>query len=1190
MNTMNNMNSTYFGKTSKFNNKGKTQNIGTNLRNEVIDPDVYYTRYNENINLKKQLKQMELENKKLSAKSQHLLDENMKLNMKINKDPQYIKEENSKQEYSKDNQTLKIENENLKNKNKRLNETVNVMQKKLGKMKFKNTGGVPSRFSSGQKYPNAYQINDYEKLIRHLQNTLKAAHEDRRNLINEITSIKEGGLSKAKIEFSDNIRDKNLKISELSLELDRLKSAFETNQKLLNLTKTSLDEYVEKYEIERNKKNQLENELQMQQSALEKLDEYATMIENYKKKEKLMEDKITELCESPFIKQINERDKNFVKLRETQTALSEAQRLLQIENEKMEELKTKYNELIGNYNKIKQERDQFREDGMRYKIDKEEREKQGKEFDEVFNKISQFGEVDSNYEKITNLLRGQLTNNLNGKGNNWEDIDFLEKMEKSPHTKEELEKEIKRLIIEKGTLGKELEKTQNILAIQQQLNEDLKKKQEIEKKLYMKQINSLRKIAELVDRRNIPGDYDLNILYNKEIKSKEKEEEKNINETNINNIDNLNKEIINRSVYTSITGFSKDSNEDDISIDENYLDLYITSANFDNDGIQNKLGIETDNLMSFISVDFYLHETQTSNLMTGQRPNYNFQLSFKVIDDENFISYLQDEYIIIELYYLKNNTQTIFANGKIKLSQLIQIESDLKTRVIHGYVEMFYIDDSSIKLCDIKYKMRMRKSILEKIKWINEKNMLYNELDPVNEANMKIMGELNMKKPLMDMSLYQKDDINNKVYNIKIMIIKGEELKTNGKNPKILPYIYYRFYKQNEHYSNIIPGVNPLFDDIEEYTCVYTQNFHNYLDKENLNIYVFDSSTPIEVDTDGKEVEMVRKNIENDLIGICQIKLRALIFNEKKIEGKFQILNEKGDKNMGFLILNIVAEEIILEDNDKKIKNELDKSLTQGVDPLLVKLARILREKGLKMNSAFSIFDKDNENQISLDNFRSICFFTLKFDQKDLDKLIQIVFGNKVVLDKQDFCQLFNNLLVFEDDTEIYNKTKILGQQTQISFDIIDKQNNNNINNINNIKMNTTGDFNNIDIEASNTMSNNNRLYSTNYNNKFNNNINTNTKYVKKNSKTMSEIMIKIEDYMFYFGKKTSSDLFKIFDQDANLKVGKKELADGFAKMDISLNPEEHQMVWRHIVGKEDKESFGLEEFNEFYKKNKVKK
>ena len=1178
---MNNMNSIYFGKTSSSKNKGKTQNIGTNLRNEVIDPDVFYTRYNENISLKKQLQQMELENKKLSTKSKHLELENKRLNMRLNKDPEYIKEENLKQEYNKDNLTLKIENENLKNKNKRLNETVNLMQKKIGKMKT-NKSNTPSQYQTHvkTKYPNAYQIDDYEKLIHHLQQSLKSAHEDRRNLINEITNIKEGGLSKAKIEFSDNIRDKNLKISELSLELDKLKSAYETNQKILNITKKCLDEYTEKYEIERNKKNQLESELQLQQSSLEKLDEYATMIENYKKKEKMLEEKINELCESPFIKQINERDKNFIKLRETQSALSEAQRRLQIENDNMNELKKKYNELTEEYNKIKQERDQFKEDGMRYKIDKEEREKQGKEFDEVFNKISQFGEVDSNYEKIMNLIRGQLTKD--GKGNSWENIDFLEKMDEFPDSKEELIKEIKRLKMEKGVLGKELQITQNILANQQQLNDDLKKKQEIEKKLYMNQINSLRKIAELVDRRNIPADFDLKILYNKEIRHKEKEEEEEKNIKDINNINkiseinDINKDMINRSVYTSITGFSKDSNEESISIDENYLDLYITSANFDIEGIQNKLGVEIDNLMSFISVDFYLHETQTSNLMTGQKPNYNFQLSFKVIEDENFILYLQDEFIIIELYYLKNNTQTIFANGKIKLSQLIQIETDPKTRVVHGYVEMYYIDDASIKLCDIKYKMRMRKSILEKIKWINEKNMLYNELDPVNEANMKIMGELNLRRPLMNLSLYQKDNINNKVYIIKIMIIKGEELKSYGNNPKILPYLYYRFYKQNEHYSNIIPGTDPLFDDIEEYTCVYNNNFHNYLDKESLNIYVFDSSTPIEVDTDGKEVEMVRKNIENDLIGICKVKLRGLILNNK-IEGKFEILNEQGNTNMGYLIVNIVAEEIISENKEKQIKNDLDQKLIQGIDSILVNFALILRDKGLKMNSAFSIFDKDNEGIISIENFRSIALFTLKFEQKDLDKLIDIIFGNKAVIDKQDFYQLFNNLLSFEDEDEHNKKTKVLGEHTQISFNIIDKQNNN----INN----TTGALDQFDPNASinsKIVSNNNmedKLKSKVYNN-----INKN---IRRRSKTMKEIMLKVDDYMFYFGKRTASDLFKIFDQDANLKVGKKELADGFAKMGISLNNEEHQMVWSHIVGKEDKESFGLEEFIAFYEKNK---
>ena len=1172
---MKTQNNTYFGKTSSAKKNSKTQNIGTNLRTEIIDPDVYYSQYNENINLKKTLQQIEFENKKLSAKNKNLESENKRLNMKLNKDPNYKNEESIRKEFSKDNQTLRIENENLKNKNKRLNETVLNMQKKIGKFN-ENKYNSKSQSHQRARYPNVYQINDYEKLIQHLQSSLKAAHEDRRNLIDEITSMKEGGVSKVKTEFAENIRDKNLKISELSLELDKLKNQFEINQKILNLAKQSLDEYREKYEIERNKNNQLENELQMQRNDLDKLDEYVTMIENYKAKEKKMEEQIRELCESPFIKQINERDKNFVKLREAQSALTEAQRRLEIENNNLNELKRKYNELTENYNKVKQERDQFREDGMRYKIDKEEREKQGKEFDAVFNKVSQFGEVDSNYEKIMNLLRGQLSQD--GKGNNWESIDFLEKMDEVPNSKEELIKEIKRLKIEKGVLGKELAKTQNILAIQQQLNDDLKKKQEVEKKLYMNQINSLRKLAQLVDRRNIPADFDLKLLYNKETTKKEKEIEK-VPDNNIDIKDINNRELINRSVYTSITGFSRDSNEEEISIDENYLDLYITAANFDSEGIQNKLGVEVDNLMSFVSVDFYLHETQASNLMTGQKPNYNFQLSFKIIEDENFILYLQDEYILVELYYLKDNTQTIFANGKIKLSQLIQIESDLKTRVIHGYIEMFYIDDASIKLCDIKYKMRMRKSILEKIKWINEKNLLFNQLDPVNEANMKIMGELNKRTLMnMNMDIYQKDNINNKVYIIKIMIIKGEELKSYGQNPKILPYLYYRFYKQNEHYSNIIPGTEPLFDDIEEYTCVYNNNFHNYLDKETLNIYVFDSSTPIEVDTDGKEVEMVRKNIENDLIGICKIKLRGLILNNK-IEGRFAILNEEGTTNMGYLNVNIIAEEIFLEENERKYKNDLDGKLIEGIDPLLVKLAHILRDKGLKMNSAFNIFDKDKEGQISLENFRSIALFTLKFEQNNLDKLIEIVFGNKVVLDKQDFEQIFNNLLDSEDDSD-NKRTKVFGKQTQISLNIIDKQNNN----INN----TTGALKQIDFNesVSGTMTNFN-------NNKINlnsQNLNNYNNIKRRRSRTMNEIMLSVEDYMFYFGKRTASDLFKIFDQDANLKVGMKELANGFAKMGISLNPEELDMIWKNIVGKGDKTSFGFEEFMAFYEKHKVPK
>ena len=73
---MNSQNNNYFGKTSSSKKNSKTQNNFTNYRNEAIDPDVYYTQYNENISLKKQLQQIQLENRKLSAKSKHLETEN----------------------------------------------------------------------------------------------------------------------------------------------------------------------------------------------------------------------------------------------------------------------------------------------------------------------------------------------------------------------------------------------------------------------------------------------------------------------------------------------------------------------------------------------------------------------------------------------------------------------------------------------------------------------------------------------------------------------------------------------------------------------------------------------------------------------------------------------------------------------------------------------------------------------------------------------------------------------------------------------------------------------------------------------------------------------------------------------------------------------------------------------------------
>lgn len=95
---MNRTSSSGFGKITKP--KGKTT-ISFGGRNEMIDPDLYYTVYDENKELKKKLNQIEKENKKLSAKLQY------------NNIPNPLKEE-SKSQMNKDTNTMLIENENLK--------------------------------------------------------------------------------------------------------------------------------------------------------------------------------------------------------------------------------------------------------------------------------------------------------------------------------------------------------------------------------------------------------------------------------------------------------------------------------------------------------------------------------------------------------------------------------------------------------------------------------------------------------------------------------------------------------------------------------------------------------------------------------------------------------------------------------------------------------------------------------------------------------------------------------------------------------------------------------------------------------------------------------------------------------------------------------------------------------------------
>jgi len=111
-------------------------------------------------------------------------------------------------------------------------------------------------------------------------------------------------------------------LAELQTNYEKLCLQFDTNVKILEHTKVSLEDYIAKYNEERRKNMDAENRIQLMEANLAKMPEYTRMIDDYKFKERELENRIRDLCENPFIKQAEERGNVFRRVKELEEALN----------------------------------------------------------------------------------------------------------------------------------------------------------------------------------------------------------------------------------------------------------------------------------------------------------------------------------------------------------------------------------------------------------------------------------------------------------------------------------------------------------------------------------------------------------------------------------------------------------------------------------------------------------------------------------------------------------------------------------------------------------------------------------------------------------------------------------------------------------------------------------------------------
>ena len=584
-------------------------------------------------------------------------------------------------------------------------------------------------------------------------------------------------------------------------------------------------------------------------------------------------------------------------------------------------------------------------------------------------------------------------------------------------------------------------------------------------------------------------------------------------------------------------------------MNENALDVYFGECVYE-EGLEAQIGYDLDDMLSFFSVDFYMHETQTSDILNGRNQMFNFQILFKVDVNEGFLNYLKNDYMLVEVYSIRDNVQIILGEGKISLNELLNNNPNLSKPIINGECDIYYKKNKNLKIATLHYQMKMIKPLSEALKWYHEQNEILEEDNQLKES-LKSQTGLNLKNYSY---------IGKKAYETKILITKANDLIVEGPPRRISPYFYYKFYKNGVRYSKNCEGNNPKFEDSASFNEIITKEFLEYIEKETLNIYIFDSLNPIELDVNvPNEARLIYTNqqISKDLIGTCKIPLRGLLANDL-IQGEFPIFNLKNEK-VGSLVINIIWEEISLGNEMTMVKYE-----EIYEDKLIIKLAESLKQKGLNIASAFNIFDIDNMNEISIDNFKNTLIFTLKFttNQSDVEYLVKMLFMDKgkIKLDKADFYKIFSKLLPSESPN----------YATKTNININSEVNNSLINNIESQK----------EKEVIKTQSNeqqNNAINLSSNNTNMNNNIEDNKE------RTVNELGQLIFKYKQSKRKNFDAvDLFKdIFDKDASLGIDKKELHKGFEKMGIILTDNERERLWKKISG--NKGIIDFSSFKSFY-------
>jgi len=262
--------------------------------------------------------------------------------------------------------------------------------------------------------------------------------------------------------------------------------------------------------------------------------------------------------------------------------------------------------------------------------------------------------------------------------------------------------------------------------------------------------------------------------------------------------------------------------------------------------------------ITFVTFEFFEFEMQATPVVKGQRPSFGFTSQYIVNIDDFILHYIQKETLSVDFHQAVGTEYKTLATGRLRMNGLLEKGNGR----IYGTLKLLGIEKNE-EFAVLEYWLRLRVPMEQALRLYKERSkalgyMTSNALSSVNE-----------EKP---------ESLESGINELKITIHRCRKLKSTTKERQPSSYAVYRFFDFADHDTEIINhSSSPEFNDVQVFPVPMSEDLDSYLKTSPLEIYVFDDN---ETET-------------GSYVGLATVPLVTLA-QDKPIKGTFQLLEPNG--------------------------------------------------------------------------------------------------------------------------------------------------------------------------------------------------------------------------------------------------------------------------------------------------------